>query len=100
MATPQKPVIPGYEPKPGDNNRSVTFAENQPEYLPLPTLLLDDQQGTVLTRWQLTEEDIEALRQNGGNLWMWVYTFGHPFQPTLLTFTPPRVQHGNEETSA
>lgn len=89
MATPENPVVPGYEPQPGDNVRSIVIAENQLEYLPLPALVVDNAEQTVITRWQLTPEEIEALKQNGGNLWMWTYTFGRGFQPTLFTFEPP-----------
>ena len=50
-------------PDPQDGTNPITFAKNQPEYIPLPALV--DQQGTVITEWELTEEEQERIFQGG-----------------------------------
>ena len=81
-----KPVSP---PIPGMNLPEVVFAKDQPEYVPLPAVVVDE--GTrIITRWQLSfRERLRILFK--GNLWLSVLTFGKPLQPVLLeTETPAR----------
>ena len=52
---PVSPVIPG-------NEFEVVYAENQPEYIPLPTIRTEH---LVLSRWQLTEEERAHIAQGG-----------------------------------
>lgn len=60
---------------PGAN---TTFAKNQPEYLPLPAMREED--GTVTTCWQLTEEEIIDLVRTR-KLYISIMTFNEPLQP-------------------
>jgi len=58
----------------------ITYAENQPEYLPLPAKKVND--NTILTCWELSDQDIEMLKQTR-KLWIGVMNFGLPLQPML-----------------
>ncbi len=77
--TPISPVIPGdcrIDPE-------VIFAEHQPEYIPLPAMPLDDEFGTVVTRWRATcKERLRILLF--GDIWLTMLTFNQPLQPVKL----------------
>lgn len=65
---------------------NVTFAEDQPEYLPLPALRAPD--GRVVTCWGLTwRERLSVLLR--GRLYIMVLTFNQPLQPILPAVVPP-----------
>lgn len=67
---------------------NVVFAENQPEYLPLPAYKHNDQEGTIICCWQLTlKERLKLLFT--GKLWHSVLTFNNPLQPQLLAVDKP-----------
>ncbi len=51
----------------------VVFAENQPQYIPLPALVFHD--GKVLTEWSFSEEERAAIAR-GENLRLWIWK-GH-----------------------
>lgn len=57
------------------------YAASQPEYLPLPAAQFED--GTVMTEWVLTAEELSALI-NGGHLRLWLWTFNRPMQPVMF----------------
>lgn len=59
----------------------VVIAASQDEYIPLPAAAYDD--GTVMTEWALTAEELAVL-MNGGHLRLWVWTFGRPLQPVMF----------------
>lgn len=77
---------------PGHN---VVFAENQPEYLPLPAHIdRADPQGCTTFCWRLTlRERIKLLFT--GRLWHQVLTFRSPLQPQLLHVERPEFAHGH-----
>jgi hypothetical protein len=87
MANPVSPVVPGH------NFTEVDFAENQPEYLPLPAIVNPD--GNVITRWQLSEEERQRVAETG-ELWLLTLTFKQPLQPMFLTGLSPTVE-GEQE---
>lgn len=67
----------------------ATYAENQPEYLPLPSVVDRSQrENPVYTRWQLTDEERQQLL-NGADIFLSLWTFGAPLQPVMLTVGPP-----------
>jgi hypothetical protein len=75
------PVVPGFE------DQEVVYAKDQPEYEPLPALLIDGGE-TVITRWRLSwRERLSILFR--GDLYLWVYTFRRPLQPVLLQTEKP-----------
>jgi hypothetical protein len=80
---------------------NVVFAEDQPEYDPLPAYRAVD--GQVTTCWRLTfTERIKLLLT--GKLWLSLLTFNQPLQPILLGTKKPLPLKGapvgfqNEET--
>lgn len=67
---------------------NVTYAEDQPEYLPLPVHRSED--GQVTSCWRLTwRERLRVLLR--GRLFLTIHTFGDPLQPQLpgTTWTDP-----------
>jgi hypothetical protein len=76
------PIVPGFD-------LPVTvYAENQPEYLQLPSYKADD--GMVITRWKLTlRERLRLLWR--GDLWLYVLTFNRSLQPVKLDTLPPTM---------
>lgn len=52
---PVSPVIKGYE------QHEVVFAKNQPEYLPLPALVLEGEEKPVVSRWRLDDEERKQI---------------------------------------
>lgn len=70
--------------------RNIIFAENQPEYNPLPAFS-DSKQGVVLTVWKPTFwERIKILFL--GRIYLQVITFNEPLQPVYLTTENPLRQ--------
>lgn len=62
--------------------QNCTYAENQPEYLPLPAY--KDEQGIVTSCWKLSiRERIRILIK--GELWLCLWTFDKPLTPSFMT---------------
>lgn len=67
---------------------NFTYAEDQPEYLPLPVLRWDNPEVSVTSCWQLTwKERLRVLFT--GRLWFTQMTFGASLQPQLPTVEKP-----------
>ena len=87
-----RPVLPII---PGEKLPTTVYAENQPEYKPLP--VFKDSDGAVLSRWKLSwRERLRVLFS--GNIYLWVLTFNCPLQPVMLQIEKPRMT--NDEESA
>ena len=68
----------------------VTYAKDQPQYLPLP-VLLSFTRNRVTTRWRLTwRERLRVLWT--GNVWHQALTFGQALQPVKLSATEPSLK--------
>ena len=64
--------------------QNCTFAENQPEYLPLPAFKDDTEEGQVISCWKLSfKERLKILFT--GRLWVCLLTFRKPLTPSFLT---------------
>jgi hypothetical protein len=74
-----KPV----EPKSISGYRRVVYAENQPQYVPLPAYQGPHPEHEVVTEWELTEDELGQL-VHGGRVRLRLWTFGHPLQPVKL----------------
>ena len=60
--------------------QNCTYAEDQPEYLPLPAYKTKD--GKVVSCWEFSfREKLKLLF--GHKLFLWVSTFNAPLQPLL-----------------
>jgi len=65
---------------------NVVFAKNQPEYLPLPALKMED--GQVISCWKASfRERLKILFV--GRIWLNVLTFNQPLQPLLMSVNKP-----------
>lgn len=60
--------------------QNVVFGENQPEYLPLPALRVGDEGGTVITAWELSDEELAEVIQNR-KVYISMLTFNNPLTP-------------------
>lgn len=57
---------------------NVVYAKDQPEYLPLPVMKLED--GTVISCWELTDEDLKMINETK-RVYVSQLTFNQPLQP-------------------
>lgn len=79
------------EPEAG--SRLVVWAKDQPEYIPLPTLVTTE--GVVISVWEPSVEELNRLL-SGGRIRLCVHTFdprlgepGHNLQPVSLQVLEP-----------
>mgnify|MGYP003496589326 CR=1 FL=1 len=63
---------------------NIVFGANQPEYQPLPALALRDQEGTIITCWELTEEELQEVIATK-KIYLQQLTFNRPLQPVYIT---------------
>lgn len=70
-----KPIDPELEGYP-----TVVFAEDQPEYEPLPAAIVGN---ALYTKWQLTENERRAI-MDGARVDLLIWTCGRPLQPVVL----------------
>lgn len=68
---------------PGCKQKEVVYAEDQPEYIPLRTLVSNDRRRAVLSRWEPTLEQRKAIA-DGADIYLQLLTFGHPLQPIIM----------------
>jgi len=68
---------------------NVTFAKDQPDYLPLPAHKTKD--GVVTTCWKMTfREKIKLFFT--GRLYLQVQTFNKPFSPIVVFLDDPFLE--------
>lgn len=78
--TPASPVCADSDDRWGVSE--VTFAKDQPEYIPLPAIKFQD--GLVVTRWSLSLADrIKILL--GGSVYLGMLTYNRPLQPIRIS---------------
>ena len=86
MRPKDAPVFSGFE------SEEVVYAKNQPEYIPLRTLVGDAtieimgrviNRRPVLSRWTFTKEQREAIA-NGADVILELSTYGQPLQPIRM----------------
>ena len=71
--------------------KNIVFAEDQPEYIPLPAFIDRTRNETPVTScWQLTWSEIWQLIWTR-RLYVSIYTFKSPLQPHYLTVDPDEV---------
>jgi len=74
---PVSPVVKGLE------SEEVVYAKDQPQYRPLPALIVGED-NIAISKWRLSF--LERLRVLfTGNIWFSQKTFGDPLQPQLPT---------------
>lgn len=89
-------MIPLYFP-----GHNIIFGKNQEGIQPLPAII--NQDGRVITCWQLTDEEIEIIKKSKC-LFIGVETFNQPLQPLYLQWLkmlekllPPALTGGEEK---
>jgi hypothetical protein len=82
--------------------QNCVYAEDQPEYLPLPVFKEKGEEGAVTSCWALTWRALtwrERLRLLWtGRVWLTVWTFNEPLQPQLLRVNYPFVTNPDKES--
>ena len=64
---------------PGQN---IVFGKDRPQYRPLPALDLEDENGEVITCWEISEEELQVITRTR-RIYLSQYTFNRPLQPIL-----------------
>lgn len=64
------------------HGQNCTFAEDQPQYQPLPAF--KDEEGNVVTCWELSNEDFEKLVETR-RIYLSIKTFNNALQPVFLS---------------
>ena len=62
--------------------QNCTYAENQPEYLPLP--VFKDINGIVVSCWKLSFTERIRILFNG-KIWLSLMSFNKPLTPSLMS---------------
>jgi hypothetical protein len=78
------PVVEGLE------QREIVYAKNQPEYIPLRTLVSAGADRKVISRWSLTPEQRKAVA-DGADIYLTLLTFQNPLQPILMTVSDGKL---------
>ena len=68
--------------------QNCTYAENQPEYLPLPAHRSEE--GIVTSCWELSDEEMEILLKTK-KIYLQVLTFNKPLQPVKMLVENPLI---------
>ena len=100
-----KPVSPVLPDQPESAAHEVKIAEEQPQYETLPALLVGrgphndlryvsqlTQSEYIISRWQLTDEEIERLCETK-ELYFYQWNFGRAMQPVVLDTERPMAHH-------
>lgn len=74
---------------------NVTFAENQPEYQPLPAFRNPGGHGEVISCWKLSWRERLRLLITG-RLWCSLLMFGQPLTPSFFTTKKSEVLQVSE----
>lgn len=84
-----KPVSPvALDPEERWGVSEITFAKDQPQYIPLPALRFQD--GLVVTRWSLSwKQRLSVLF--GGSIFLGLLTHNHPLQPIRMSTSVQEV---------
>ena len=79
----------------------IVIAKDQPEYIPLPAVRLLNPEGDLITRWELSDAEIERVIESR-SIYLTMMTFNRAVTPVMLSVDPPeigvRVASGIAET--
>jgi glycerophosphoryl diester phosphodiesterase len=62
---------------------NITYAEHQPEYLPLPALKIQENKGLVISCWELTDYELDEVKKTK-KIYLHQLTFNTPLQPVRI----------------
>jgi len=77
--------------------QNIVFAEDQPEYEPLPALKIDNQTGDVVSCWRLSfKERLRVLFL--GRVWLNLMTYNKPLTPSYMSVNRKDIfSHPNDD---
>lgn len=67
---------------------NAILGKGQEHVLPFPALILGDEQGTVVSCWELSEAEVAEIVKTR-RLWLLQWTFGTPLQPQMPSACKP-----------
>lgn len=71
-------------------HQNIVFAENQPEYTPLPALKLNSPEGEVISCWSMNlRERVKVLFT--GKVWLSLMMFNKPLTPSFMSVDRKKV---------
>ena len=71
-------------------HQNVVYAENQPEYIPLPALRLNTTEAEVISCWKLSfKERVKVIFT--GIVWVSMASFNKPIMPLFLSISRKNV---------
>lgn len=80
-------------------HQNIVFAKDQPEYQPLPALIIDSPKGEVVSCWRLSfKERIQVLIF--GRVWMSLMSFNKPLTPSYLAVNRKEVYSHPDDSVA
>lgn len=65
-------------------HQNVVYAENQPEYMPLPALKIEGNEGIVVSCWKLSFKE-KVMVLFSGRVWLSLWSFNQALTPSLLS---------------
>lgn len=78
---------------PGTN---AIFGKDQPQYLPLPAMRLYDEHDTLITCWELSVDEIDAVTKSG-RIYISMLNFGRPLTPLRVMAELSDLIHFSDE---
>jgi hypothetical protein len=77
-------------------HQNVVFAEDQPEYQPLPALRIEGPEGIVISCWKMSfKERVKVLFT--GKVWLSLMSFNNPLTPSYMSVNRDDVFSFNED---
>lgn len=80
------PVLPGHETL----IKETVIGVGQPQYDPLPAIIVPGHRGEVITRWELTDQE-KILLLSGGHIYLSILTYSDRLQPIMLRVATPEM---------
>ena len=78
-------------------HQNTTFAKNQPQYKPLPALVIEGPEGHIVSCWKLSiRERVHVLFY--GRVWSSMMTFNKPLTPFFLAVNRKEVYSHPEDS--
>jgi len=73
---------------PGSQPIEIQLGESQARYVTVPTVVMETETGTYMSRWRLCDEERRIVAA-GGDIVLQQLTFKNPFQPVNLQVVMP-----------
>ena len=78
-------------------HQNCTYAENQPDYMPLPALKIQSEYGEVVSCWRMSFRDrVKVLFT--GKVWLSLMSFNKPLTPSFMSVNRKDVYEHPDDT--